>query len=535
MPPAERKLAVRALTHPVAAAFGLANLYLLALTGPLFGSGHALIYHLTGSASVIFIPVLVYLLVLWVLLTVILVAIQRTERLRRAVWAAAILVLPWSLLKTCAGFFEFDVPHWVRFLIWLTALILFVLIVARQGAVRRAFDAALPLLSTILGVFALCGVAIFAELLWFGWQSRDLNPSPPLHRAEADPGPPRHRIIWIVLDELSYQQVYEQRFPGLALPAFDRLAAQSTVFTNVVPDGKYTRQVMPSLFTGIPVDGISVSGAGLLTRLHDPAIGKWKAFDPHQTVFEDALDRGYSTGIAGWYNPYCRMMPQVLDHCYWTYGEDTPAYLSPDGSATSNLTLPFHRIALTLRHRFNRGTGPPTEEQLDIHMHADDYRDLLNEGDTFLKDPSITFLLLHMPVPHPIGFYNRRTGTVALKHTSYIDNLALADQYLGHVEALLERDGQWDKDTVVVMGDHSWRTSLIWDHSAGWTPEDRAASHGGQFDPRPAYIVKLPNQHTGERIDGRYLALRTRAMFDAMLDGRLETPAQLRQWVLGKL
>lgn len=521
---------MRALTHPVVAGFGLANLYLLVLTGPLFGSGHALIYHLTGSASVIFIPVMVYVLVLWAVLASLLVAVERSVRLRRAVWAAAILVLPWLLLRTFAGFFEFDIRHWVRFLVWLTALTLFVLIVARRGAVRRAFDATLPLATTILGVFALCGVGILAELLWFGWQSRDLNPSPRLHRAQADTGPARPRIIWIVLDELSYQQVYERRFPGLALPAFDRLAAQSTVFTNVVPDGKYTRQVMPSLFTGIPVNGIAVSGAGMLTRIHDPSMGKWRVFDPRETVFEDALDHGYSTGIAGWYNPYCRIMPQVLDHCYWVYGESTPADLSPDDSARTNLELPFREMALYLGHRFGRGPGPPTEEQLDIHMHADDYRDLLAAGDAYLQDRSITFLLLHMPVPHPTGFYDRRTGRIAFRHTSYIDNLALADRYLGHVERLLERDGQWNQDTVVVMGDHSWRTSLIWDHSAGWSPEDSAASHGGEFDPRPAYIVKLPNQHMEQRIDGKFLALRTREMFDAMFAGRLRTPGLLLQW-----
>lgn len=522
---------MRALTHPVTAALGLANLYLLVLTAPLFGSGHALIYHLTGSASVIFIPVMVYLLVLWALLAIVLVAVERTKRLRRAVWAAAILVLPWLLLRTFAELLEFDIRHWVRFLVWLATLTLFVLIIARRGAVRRTFDAALPLAATVLGVFALCGVGIFAQLLWFGWQSRDLNPQPRLHRAQADSGPARPRIIWIVLDELSYQQVYGQRFPGLALPAFDRLAAQSTVFTNVVPDGKYTRQVMPSLFTGIPVNGIAVSGAGILTRIHDSAIGKWRAFNPHQTVFEDALDHGYSTGIAGWYNPYCRIMPQVLDHCYWTYGEGTPDDLSPDDPVGENLVAPFREMTLYLRHRFGRGAGPPTEEQLDIHMHADDYRDLLHAGDAYLKDRSITFLLLHMPVPHPVGFYNRRTGRIALRHTSYIDNLALADRYLGHVERLLARDGQWEQDTVVVMGDHSWRTSLIWDHSAGWSPEDRAASHGGQFDPRPAYIVKLPNQQTGVRVDEQFFALRSRELFDEMFAGKLETPSQLLQWV----
>jgi len=522
---------VRALTHPATIAFGLTNLYLLSLTWPLISSGHDRVYRLAGSASVIFIPVMVYLLALWVLLAALLTLVQRWERPRRVIWAASILIMPWILLTAFAGFFEFDVPHWGRFLVWLASSIAFLLIVAPKGPLRRAFEAVQPLVSTVLGTVALLGVVIFAQLLWFGWQARDLNPGTSLHRAQAATDPPRQRIIWIVLDELSYQQVYERRFPGLELPAFDRLAEQSTVFTRVAPGGKFTREVIPALFTGIPVDGLSVSGAGLLTAVHDNSSGKWRRFDEHQTVFQDALDRGYSTGIAGWYNPYCRIMPGVLDHCYWMYREDTPGRFSAYGSVESNLVAPFHRLALYLRHRFGLGTGSPSEEQLDIKMHSADYRDLLNVGDAFLRDPSITFLFLHMPVPHPLGFYDRKNRRVAARHTSYIDNLALADLYLGHVQALLEREGQWDSSTVVVMGDHSWRTSLIWAHSAGWTPEDRAASRGGQFDERPAYLVKLPNQHSAARVNEKFSAMRTRALFDVLFAGRLQTPEQLQRWV----
>lgn len=530
---------MRAFTHPATIAFGLANLYLLSLTGPLISAGHDRVYRLAGSASVIFIPVMVYVLAVWVLLAALLTFVQRWDCPRRVAWAAAIMILPWILLTAFAGFFEFDVPHWARFLVWLVSLTVFLLIVVPRGPLRRAFEAAQPFVSTVLGTVALLGVVIFAQLLWFGWQARDLNPDPALHRAQAETDPPRQRIIWIVLDELSYQQVYERRFPGLQLPAFDRLAAQSTVFTHVAPGGKFTREVIPALFTGIPVDGLNVSGAGLLTAVHDHSTGKWRRFDEHQTVFQDALDDGYSTGIAGWYNPYCRIMPGVLDHCYWMFREDTPGRFSPYGSVASNLAVPLKRMALYLRHRFgletglgtSPGTGSPSEEQLDIQMHSADYRDLLNAGDAFLRDSSITFLFLHMPVPHPLGFYDRKNRRVAARHTSYIDNLVLADQYLGHVQALLEEEGQWDSSTVVVMGDHSWRTTLIWAHSAGWTPEDRAASHGGQFDERPAYLVKLPNQHSAARVEARFSAMRTRALFDALFAGRLQTPEQLQQWI----
>jgi hypothetical protein len=265
--------------------------------------------------------------------------------------------------------------------------------------------------------------------------------------------------------------------------------------------------------------------------MHDTATGQWVRFDERDTVFQDALDAGYATGVAGWYNPYCRIIPVVLDRCYWTYREDIPARLSSHATVAANLVWPFRLLAREVRHLFGGGPGVLSEEQLDLRMHSGDYRHLLQVGDSLLRDPSINFVLIHMPVPHPLGFYDRKTGQVATRHTSYIDNLALADRYLAHVHELLESEHQWDSTTVVVMGDHSWRTSLIWSRSAGWTPEDQAASHGGQSDPRPAYIVKLAGQHTAARVDAQFPAIRTRALFDGLLHGQLHTPEELQQWV----
>jgi hypothetical protein len=81
------------------------------------------------------------------------------------------------------------------------------------------------------------------------------------------------------------------------------------------------------------------------------------------------------------------------------------------------------------------------------------------------------------------------------------------------------------------MGDHSWRTTQIWTSSMTWTDEDRSASHGGEFDPRPGYIVKLPNQQAPARIDQPFSAVSTRALLDALIQNHLRTPADLQTWV----
>jgi hypothetical protein len=530
LPRIEKKQAVRPLTHPATVAFGLANLYLLDLTGPLIATDHDLIYHLIGSASSVIIPIIVYVIALSLLLTALLYLAERPGALRVIIWSAFLLALPSILLHTIANFSGNEIPDWVTYSVAGICLFTLIAVAFFWKIFLPRFEKIQHAAAAILGVFAFTGMLISAQLIWSVWQARNLNPAPTLHTPQLASAPPRQRIVWLLLDELSYQQLYERRFSGLELPAFDQLAAQSTVFTNVVPAGEYTRYIVPTLFTGLPSNAVNVSARGLLLSLKNPSTGKWTPFQQHQTIFQDAIDAGYTTGIAGWYNPYCRIMPEVLDHCFWTYRQSTPANLSPNRSLAVDLLRPFRYLWLDTKHLFGNGAGAPTDESRDIRQHSTDYRNLLAAGDAYLANPSINFLFLHMPIPHPYGFYDRGKKAFSTRHTSYIDNLALADRYLAHVRELLERNNQWDPTTVIVMGDHSWRTSTIWKDSMTWTDDDEAASHGGEFDPRPAYIVKLPNQKSAARIDKPFSAVSTRALVDALLQDHLQTPGDLQVW-----
>jgi hypothetical protein len=521
---------VKPLFHPITVAFGLANLYLLDLTGPLISPEHDLVYHLVGSASSVIVPIIVYLVTLTVLLTALLYIAERPGPVRVITWSAFLLALPSILLHTFANFSGAEVPDWLTYSVAGISLLTLIAISIFWKAFVPRFERIQHAAAAILGLFAFTGLMIFTQLVWSAWQARDLNPAPTLHKAQLPSTPPTHRIIWVLLDELSYQQVYERRYPGLELPAFDRLAAQSTVFTQVVPAGEYTRYIIPTLFTGTPSNAVDVSARGLLVSLKDPSTGHWIPFDQHKTVFQEALDAGYTTGIAGWYNPYCRIMPEVLDHCFWIYRQTTPANLSPNRTLAVDLFRPFLNLWLDTEHLFGYGPGSISDEIRDIRQHSSDYRRLLASGDAYLSDPSINFLFLHLPIPHPYGFYDRKTRTFTTRHTSYIDNLALSDLYLGHLRHVLEENNQWDPSTIIVMGDHSWRTAQIWRDSMTWTDEDQAASHDGEFDPRPGYIVKLPNQQTSSRVDEAFPAVRTRALLDALIHDRLQTPADLKAW-----
>lgn len=520
--------------YPAFVALGIATLCLLAILGPLLSPSHTVIFHTSVPAVSLFSSVLFDLFAFWVLFTVLLLLAQRPGRLQFMIWSGILLALPRIVLKNISMLMGFRLLHWVTFSLISICLGSFVWLSLNWSPSQMpTFERVRRFFSVVFVFVAINGVFIVGQLLWYRWQVRDLNAPTTLHqRSLSEAHSPAHaRVIWILFDELSYQQVYERRYPGLALHAFDALAHESTSFTHVIPAGAYTEEVVPSLLTGWPVDSIRASSNGRRLSLHNPVTGAWQRFDQHQTVFQDALNDGYSTAITGWYNPYCRILPQVLDRCFWTLQLPYPGGMVPGQSVLANVHSQIFQRLDTMFNLLRPHQHESAGLALEARLHVADYVELRDSADAMLNDSASDFLFLHMPLPHPLGIYDRRRGVLTTHSTSYIDNLALADKYLAHVRQLLEQRGEWNSSTIVVMGDHSWRTSFVWSKMDGWTPEDETASHNAQFDDRPAYLVKLPNQQQGTQIDAPFKAIHTRALLDALLANQLHTTDDLKTWI----
>ena len=213
------------------------------------------------------------------------------------------------------------------------------------------------------------------------------------------------------------------------------------------------------------MDEIRSSSNGRQLSIHNSQTEAWQRFDEHDTVFQDALNLNYSTAVAGWYNPYCRILPDVLDRCFWTFGYSADNTMAPRASLRSNLLNPWMRF-------FADGLGKrvassllnySVPEDITAEEHLADYVALAEAADRMLKDPSAKFVLIHMPIPHPCGIYDRKNRKFSLTNSDYLDNVALADRFLLHVRSELEQSGQWDASTIVVMASDSWRTKLIWE------------------------------------------------------------------------
>jgi hypothetical protein len=512
-----------------AAALGVSSTVFLGYLSHLTSPNHLLVYHYPGDPAALYVPVIANVLLLAAACFAAFFFPREGTILHRLIWSLVLCIYPWFFIKNVCNFMRLSPPHAFSLVIFGLCFSGFLLLtLVRSDVMNHAFAWLRSFGVTIFVASGLVGAFALLEATWFGVEGRHLNEQPVLG-AVARPlsANPHGPVLWIVLDELGYRQLYENRLPGLQLPAFDQLRGESTVFSNVQPAGFDTEIVLPALMSGNAADHIRSSADGRLF-IHDSR--GWHSFDQHDTVFADADALGYRSSVVGSYNPYCRILPAVLDSCFWSNRGSTGGFIANSG-IIPNLLQPIRMFA----SKFPRflglgGKSLSPEDEQEGKWHTEEFIELARASDVALANSQNTFLLLHMPIPHPEGIWDRQTNRFAINRSNYVDNLVLADEFMAHVRRLLEANGQWDSATVIVMGDHAWRTKM-WTDRPSFKRDDWLASDGGKFDPRPGYLIKLPNQHTPATVENAFPAMQTRPLLDELVRGQIANPAQLQQWV----
>lgn len=288
------------------------------------------------------------------------------------------------------------------------------------------------------------------------------------------------RLVWVLMDEFSYEQALGDPQPDLKMPNLDKLTQQSTVFTHVTPIEYYTDRVIPSLITGQILKDGHFHGINSISYYYS-GDGRRHDFDPGDTVFADAEREQWNVGVAGWYIPYCTLLRGMLQRCSWRMTE-TKNPMRSDAGIFDNMLAPF-------RQSLRVWNSPPL-----LVVKDQDEKAVLRTGLADLQDPRLDFVYIHIPVPHPPATFDRHTGKTSLTSgLSYEDGLAHADVILGDLLQAAEASPRWSNTTLIVHGDHSWRAPM-WVTESGWTPEDERISHGAKFDDRPLVLVHGPGQ-----------------------------------------
>lgn len=441
-------------------------------------------------------------------------------------------MLPGALMACLVEAIELHRRGYASLTVWIAIFLgMYALTLALHRWARRGEHMLLRAsYASLLGLGAFCLVVILqlgAFATWRPFPNSTRQPS-----ARGTGRSPHQRLVWIVFDELSYQQVFGHRLAALQLANFDALRASSTVFSNVQPDWPITAKAIPSMLLGRQVDAVNYTyGNHLQVGMGDQAL---QPFDAAGTPFAAAQAHGLTTGVVGWYNPYCSMLAPYLNECYWNFAEemsDLPPALFIHQSFWENLIRPWpqywiwffrqHLAASPGVVHFLAASFPDGPERQTLRYRIQTYQDLLARSQAMLGESGPDFVLLHLPLPHPPGFYNRVTHSFDASGTrSYIDNLALADQTLGDLVGILQRSSQWRNTTVVVVGDHSWRVA-DWQGNPyyPWSTDDQAASHG-VLDPRPMLMVHQAGQTQSATIAAPFPLQRVHDILDALIAGQ---------------
>jgi hypothetical protein len=508
---------------------GFATLYVALFAADFLNPTLGDAYHRFFPLTTIYRAIFLLTLILWLIGGLAFFKLERlSPRWRRIFWLLPIVMLPWLFFRSMSVISSesatstlpiamLRLGHWTA--LAFAAIALLLLIVK-----PKLYDSCVTGFRTC---YMVAGFGLFLIIPRIGFHALKSGPPEPSgFQRDGLPvvSPPAPRIVWILMDELSYDQVFDSRQPDVLLPNFHRLAQSSVTFSDLRPPaaapgpGAATEDILPSLMLGRVIVDLRKPYPGP-PSYRSTADGAWQTFNERDTIFATAHSLGWTTGVVGWYNPYCRLLPKVLDRCIWFYSE--PLHSDLSGSLSTRKSVVENMVAMMpISFRLNSVMHVPTDDP--IQTHIDDYLNVMAQTRNLIQDSRIRFAFIHFPIPHPPGIYDR-VHHVIRNDGSYLDNLVLADQSLAALQEAIQSTPSAANTTLIVSSDHSWRQWV-------WQPlkaEGERASHGGKFDPRPVLMVHLPGSDTGQVIAKPVNVLVVHPILEGLLRGQIRTQADL--------
>jgi hypothetical protein len=342
---------------------------------------------------------------------------------------------------------------------------------------------------------------LLAEAAWLAHSSSSSVLAHHEQACAATSGSPG-RVLWLLFDELDQVLTFEQRPATLRMPELDRLRGEAVYAKSAYPPGDDTLTSITSLISGRRVVRSVPGSAGRLMVTFEGASGPvdWSG---QPNVFRKARELGVSTGIVGWYIPYCRLLGNDLTTCSWQ-----PWSGPPVGGSVSL------RGALLDQVR----SVPPWSARQD---HLRKFQAVLDDAKKAAGNPQLGLVFVHWPTPHYPGIYDRSRGKFTVfrfrrSNDWYLDNLALVDRTLGELRCAMEKAGTWEDTSILVTSDHSWRDSAALD---------------GKRDRRVPLILKLAGHSRGVRYRERLNTVLIHDLVLAMLRGELTQAAAVVDWL----
>ncbi len=455
-----------------------------------------------------------------ILLAGLLIATERfPKRIKRIAEAMFSGLMLWSIVRFAIEMLillQYPIESWRR--IWeLSAIAIPLISGAMAVFLPRFASTGIRMVRITLMAFSFSALWIVPHLIHLALARQPIRTAASIAPPAAARSISNRRIIWILFDELSYDQSFDHVAPGIQLPNLNRLRARSVTFSNLRPDGYRTDRIIPSLFLGRHFEQFHSTITGELSYW-DESERRWIEYDPSATLFGLAQRNGWNAGIDGWYNPYCEILAPVLNACFNDPGivlVPMEAYgASEDKTALANATLLPDEFLAALIH--------PKKVTAEEHVRA--YLAIMMHARAQIGDSRLSFVFIHLPVPHPPGIYDRKRHELRAGG-DYLDNLVLADDTLGMLIREIDASPAASQTTLIVSSDHSWRTPM-WRHDEGWSAEEEQVS-GGRFDIRPVLLIHFPTQESGHDVPAVLPEMLEHDMIAGMLLGKIKNTNDL--------
>jgi len=330
-------------------------------------------------------------------------------------------------------------------------------------------------------------------------------------------------LIWVIFDEWDQALTFRDRPAGLSLPEIDRFQSETFHANRVYTPSRDTIISVPSLLTGKIFIDSKLRGPGELMLTYDrsqPPV----SLTGQSTIFSEARRRGLNFGIAGWYLPYCRLIPECTV-CDWSVafpfvGLSEIEARSVSGSMAYFFAEQFQKVPVA--HHLE------ARDQLTIHkgLHVSAYWQIREAMLRTITDPRLNLVFVHMSIPHPPAIYLADGDTMSVgPDTTYVDNLRLVDKTIRDLRHALEESGAWDTSTILLAADHPVRL-------ATWAKYNEALSRQPvKQHAEVPFLLKLPGQKLGFSYDKPMQEIVTKDLLLAILNREVTTPDQVAAWL----
>lgn len=345
------------------------------------------------------------------------------------------------------------------------------------------------------------------------------------------------RVVWIVFDEMDYRLAFINRPPTVQLPELDRLINESVSANNAYPPGGDTVLSLPALINGRLISNSTRVGPNelMVTFGDNNQSFPWSA---QPNVFSAARSKGLKSGLAGWYHPYCRIIGSSLNRCSWEAlafigNKDVVSLVTnPDASLVRNMfQLGKSTLLPQIIGTFLRSDNGNVWRRFTLQSYANVHKEAL----AMARDPELNLIMIHYPIPHPPGIYERSKRDFSFNSSSgYLDNLHLADRAVGELRNELERAGLWETTALLISSDHSLRAERVWRSHPFWkrsfTIEDPTVTHS-EKDERVPFVLRLAGGKVGLNYEQPFNTVLSRDLILALLSGEVSNKVDVAKWL----